>query len=70
MTLGWDAEYLKLRAKYVKVTEKTCFLCPKNGTPHKENINTRYDEVKFEMVEYAKIDSADRRRSGKALERK
>ena len=70
MTLGWDAESLKLRVKYVKMTEKACFLCPKNGTPHKENINMRCDEVKFEMVEYAKIDSADRRESGKALERK
>ena len=52
------------------MTEKACFLCPKNGTPHKENINMRCDEVKFEMVEYAKIDSADRRESGKAFERK
>ena len=70
MTLRWDAEYLKLMEKYVKMAEKDVFLCPKNGISHKENINMRCDEVKSKMVEYAKIDSADRRGSGKALERK
>ena len=49
-----------MRAKYVENDGKDVLLCPKNGTPHKENINTRCDEVKFEMVEYAKIDSANR----------
>ena len=70
MTLRWDAEYLKLMAKYVKMAEKDVFLCPKNGIPHKENINMRCDEAKSKMVEYAKIDCADRRGSGKAFERK
>ena len=46
MTLRWDAEYLKLMEKYVKMAEKDVFLCPKNGIPHKENINMRCDEAK------------------------
>ena len=36
------------------MAEKDVFLCPKNGIPHKENINMRCDKVKSKMVEYAK----------------
>ena len=60
----------KIEGKICQNDGKDVFLCPKNGTLHKENINMHRDEVKLEMVEYAKIDSADRRGSGKALERK